>query len=101
MALNDPSYYLGGGVYVPTETMETEGLLIKPSAGTALLHHGDIRHRGMPVTGGARYVLVGFFRSWIKKHQHGDLLNDAAPPKTPATPKTLATLREVSFPHDF
>ena len=59
IALNDMNDYEGGGTYI-------EGLHhfmdnpIKLEKGHVLLHPGDVRHGGAPITKGQRYVLVCF-----------------------------------------
>ena len=59
IALNDINDYEGGGTYI-------EGLHyfmdnpIKLERGHVLLHPGDVRHGGAPITKGQRYVLVCF-----------------------------------------
>lgn len=59
IALNDWDGYEGGGTYV-------EGLSdfmnnpIRLQKGCCLLHPGDVRHGGAPITKGVRYVLVCF-----------------------------------------
>ncbi|GFH54441.1 hypothetical protein CTEN210_10917 [Chaetoceros tenuissimus] len=59
IALNDMNDYEGGGTYI-------EGLNnfmdnpIKLEKGHVLLHPGDVRHGGAPITKGQRYVLVCF-----------------------------------------
>jgi predicted 2-oxoglutarate/Fe(II)-dependent dioxygenase YbiX len=59
IALNDWDEYEGGGTYV-------EGLPsfmnnpIRLQKGHCLLHPGDVRHGGAPITMGVRYVLVLF-----------------------------------------
>jgi len=59
IALNDWNDYEGGGTYV-------EGLSdfmnnpIRLQKGHCLLHPGDVRHGGAPITKGVRYVLVCF-----------------------------------------
>ena len=58
--LSEEDSFEGGGTY-----FETTGRTKKPNRGDALIHEGDLRHRGMPVTEGVRYILVAFieFRS--------------------------------------
>ena len=53
--LSPEDSFEGGGTH-----FETLGRTCKPRQGEILLHRGDLRHAGMPVTKGTRYILVGF-----------------------------------------
>jgi hypothetical protein len=57
IGLNDPNEFTGGGTTI-------EALLpnksIRLSRGHALIHPGDVRHCGAPISSGKRYVLVLF-----------------------------------------
>jgi len=52
--LNDTSEFEGGGTYFD------DGLTCRLDKGGLLLHSGQIKHCGLPVTKGKRYLLVGF-----------------------------------------
>ena len=53
----------GGGTFFPAPCPSTKskGLLLKPPAGSAILHHGDRKHAGDRLERGERMILVGFF----------------------------------------
>jgi len=55
MLLSSPDDFDGGGTF-----FEVLDRTCKPGQGEVLLHRGDLRHAGMPVTRGTRYILVGF-----------------------------------------
>ena len=57
--LNDPSEFTGGGTL-----FEESGLTLRPQQGEVLIHRGKLRHAGVQITAGRRYVLVGFIRLW-------------------------------------
>ena len=59
IALNDIDEYEGGGVYLEglKDFMESP---IKLEKGQVLLHPGNVRHAGAPITKGVRYVLICF-----------------------------------------
>ena len=61
IALSDPDEFSGGGTYFPMDGGSASGMLLRPRAGTCILHHGNIRHAGNRVVLGSRYVLVVFF----------------------------------------
>lgn len=53
--LSDPNNdFEGGGTYFD------DGLVIKSELGDLIIHSGKIRHSGLPITKGTRYLLVGF-----------------------------------------
>lgn len=52
--LNKPSDFEGGGTYFE------DGLIHTLEQGELLLHCGKLRHAGLPITKGERYLLVGF-----------------------------------------
>ena len=52
--LNDTSEFEGGGTYFD------DGLTYHLNKGELLLHSGQIKHSGLPITKGKRYLLVGF-----------------------------------------
>jgi hypothetical protein len=53
--LSNSSDFEGGGT-----VFEALGSTMLPKQGDALIHAGRIRHAGVPITCGQRYVLVGF-----------------------------------------
>ena len=59
IALNDPTEFEGGGTVV--EALSNEPIRLQK--GHALIHPGDVRHAGSPVTSGTRYVIVLFLMS--------------------------------------
>lgn len=52
--LSDPNTFKGGG------TCFNDGLIYKISQGDVLIHSGKIKHAGLPVIEGNRYLIVGF-----------------------------------------
>ena len=52
--LNDVSEFEGGGTYFD------DGLTCRLNKGEMLLHSSQIKHSGLPITKGHRYLLVGF-----------------------------------------
>ena len=52
--LNDASEFEGGGTYFD------DGLTCRLNKGETLLHSSQIKHSGLPITKGHRYLLVGF-----------------------------------------
>lgn len=54
IALNDSKDYEGGGTYFE------DGLITKLEKGDVLIHSGKIKHGGIEITKGVRYLLVGF-----------------------------------------
>jgi len=61
IALSPHCDYEGGGTYFPARASECNGLILRPHAGTALMHDGNVEHAGNKVTGGTRLILVCFF----------------------------------------
>ena len=55
IALNDPSEYEGGGLYI-----HSTGDLLNGDAGTVLCFAGQLVHGGYPVTSGTRWILTVF-----------------------------------------
>lgn len=45
----------------PSSLGAVDGLLVKPPPGYCLLHPGNLRHAGSPITSGERFILVGFY----------------------------------------
>lgn len=52
--LNSDTDFEGGGTYFD------DGLKVKPKQGDLLIHSGKIKHCGLPIEKGVRYLLVGF-----------------------------------------
>ena len=55
LLLNDPACFDGGGT-----RFEASGMVLSPQQGEVLVHRGGLRHSGVAITSGQRYVLVGF-----------------------------------------
>jgi hypothetical protein len=53
--LNEPADFDGGGTH-----FEASGRTVRPPRGGAVGHSGQVRHSGVPITRGERYLLVGF-----------------------------------------
>jgi hypothetical protein len=56
--LSDPKQFSGGGTNF--EFIGNSSTALSPSKGSALLHRGALKHSGIPITSGVRYILVGF-----------------------------------------
>ena len=56
MGLNDASEYVGGGCRFLARGVGT----VHSSTTTVLLHYGKLRHEGLRISAGKRYLLVGF-----------------------------------------
>jgi len=52
--LSEQNDFEGGG------TCFDDGLVIKSEQGDLIIHNGIIRHSGLPITQGTRYLLLGF-----------------------------------------
>lgn len=52
--LSDPNTFKGGGTFF------NDGLVYNTSQGDVLIHSGKIKHAGLPVIEGNRYLIVGF-----------------------------------------
>jgi len=52
--LSNNTDFEGGGTYFE------DGLTMKPKQGDLILHSSKIKHSGLPITKGIRYILVGF-----------------------------------------
>ena len=52
--LSNPVSFKGGG------TCFNDGLIYNISQGDVLIHSGKIKHAGLPVIEGNRYLIVGF-----------------------------------------
>ena len=59
LLLSDPGEFEGGGT-----SFEAAGnATLLPGRGELLCHFGKLRHAGVPVTSGTRYILAGFVRA--------------------------------------
>lgn len=56
--LSNPNEFSGGGTSF--EFLGNATTVLTPSKGSALLHRGALKHSGIPITSGVRYILVGF-----------------------------------------
>ena len=52
--LSDPKDFEGGGTYF------NDGLTVFLEQGDLLVHSGKVKHAGLPVTKGIRYIMVAF-----------------------------------------
>jgi hypothetical protein len=52
--LSDKTDFEGGGTYFD------DGLIVKLEQGSVVVHSSKIKHAGLPITKGTRYILVGF-----------------------------------------
>jgi hypothetical protein len=52
--LSDPHDFEGGGTYFD------DGLIMKGEQGDLIVHSSKMKHSGLPITRGTRYLLVGF-----------------------------------------
>ncbi|KAG8458537.1 hypothetical protein KFE25_003072 [Diacronema lutheri] len=59
-ALNCPSEFDGGGTLIEAKDWPRSPAPIRLARGHALLHPGNVRHGGAPITSGLRFVLVVF-----------------------------------------
>lgn len=60
IALNDLESYEGGGTIIEGLCNKDEKKAIRLKRGHILLHPGDVKHGGAPITAGVRYALVCF-----------------------------------------
>lgn len=60
--LSQPTAFTSGGTYFEGAE-STEGLVVRPGAGHALMHHRAMRHAAYPISQGLRHVLVVFLES--------------------------------------
>ncbi|KAL7533489.1 hypothetical protein ACHAXR_009302 [Thalassiosira sp. AJA248-18] len=60
IALNDLESFKGGGTIVEGLCNKDEKKAIRLKKGHVLLHPGDVKHGGAPITAGVRYTLVCF-----------------------------------------
>jgi len=63
MCLSPQDSFEGGGTYFPAASSDVDGILMRPTPGYCLVHDGNIKHAGNEVTGGDRYILVGFYNA--------------------------------------
>ena len=76
---------------------QSKGLLLRAGAGTAVIHHGDIKHAGDKVEGGERLQLVAFFYGGERRGNALPLAVDSSYPKPPASPaSTRMTMTRMS-----
>ena len=61
ISLSAQCNYAGGGTYFPARAADCSGIVIRPQAGTAIMHDGNVEHAGHKVTEGTRLILVCFF----------------------------------------
>ena len=52
--LSNPTDFEGGGTYFD------DGLIMTPEQGGLIIHSSKMKHSGLPITKGTRYLLVGF-----------------------------------------
>ena len=64
--LNEPAAFDGGGTWFD-HTQQTHYI----GQGDALVHSGKLRHAGMPVTRGKRFILVGFVDAGLEPGEEG------------------------------
>ena len=55
--LSQPSAFTKGGTYFEGRSA-SEGIVVRPSIGHAIMHHRAMRHAGFPIELGLRHVLV-------------------------------------------
>ena len=66
---------------------QSKGLLLKAPAGTAIIHHGDIRHAGDRIEAGERLQLVAFFYG---NERRGNALPQSSAADAPSAPPSAA-----------
>ena len=75
LLLSSPNDFSGGGTYY-----ESLNETIKPEQGGLLIHCGKVRHGGLTVTSGTRYILIGFMdvesKKVRQKHPNEDQINN-------------------------
>jgi len=64
--LSAPSTFAGGGTFFTTgtsnrESLQLDGLVVRPASGVALVHDGHLIHAGSDILLGERLILVGFY----------------------------------------
>ena len=74
----------GGGTW-----FETLGRAERLRQGGALIHEGDLKHRGMPISSGARYILVAFIEydttTSLRRPRRLDVRHDRPSPEPPSS----------------
>lgn len=66
IALSAHCNYSGGGTYFPARGGDCNGIVLRPHAGTAIMHDGNVEHAGHKVVDGTRMILVCFFEGHSK-----------------------------------
>ena len=62
MWLQQPDAFTSGGTYFEGADA-SEGLVVRPGIGHAIVHHRAMRHAAYPIMKGLRHVLVVFLES--------------------------------------
>eukprot|EP00931_Biecheleriopsis_adriatica_P094832 TRINITY_DN68453_c0_g1_i1.p1 TRINITY_DN68453_c0_g1~~TRINITY_DN68453_c0_g1_i1.p1 ORF type:complete len:379 (+),score=90.50 TRINITY_DN68453_c0_g1_i1:36-1139(+) len=71
VALNDPNVdFTGGGTFF--QQLQCK---VQPGVGEALVFRGDVRHAGLEIFSGRRYVLVGFSKHASSSEEEGEHLH--------------------------
>ena len=67
LLLSHPDDFVGGGTYY-----ELTNKTVTPEQGGLVLHCGKVRHAGITITSGTRYILIGFMniKSTIIREKH-------------------------------
>jgi hypothetical protein len=73
----------------------SSGVVLRPRAGTAIMHHGDIRHAGDKIESGERMQLVAFFYGGERR---GNALPLANPGKMDPHAITAEQIIKESWP---
>ena len=63
LCLSPEEGFTGGGTYFPANSADVDGLLVRPKPGCCLVHDGNLKHAGMEVVSGQRFILVGFYNA--------------------------------------
>ena len=85
LTLNDPAAdFDGGGTY-----FEPTGLVVQAARGGAVAHSGQVRHSGLAITRGERYLLVGFVG--CATHPYSLLADRGASDTKPAAARMMRT----------
>ena len=71
--LQDPTAYSGGGLMLESLDGEEE---VRLAAGSAIVYPSTLLHRVAPVTGGERFVAVGWIQSRVRDAEQRELLFD-------------------------
>jgi hypothetical protein len=76
--LSDTTDFEGGGTYFD------DGLIMTPEQGDLIIHSSKIKHSGLPITKGTRYLLVGFINiDLVYSYNH----TTTTDPLTPGNPE--------------